>query len=101
MSGPQAAMKEYVETNLSVGRLTENPFASTATLDDGNPFDDPTTATSTFHQQAPGSAIDRQAELDRRERELAQRCAACRVSLQSLKEIIPMGLQRTGPESTC
>jgi len=56
-----------------MSRLTENPFASTATLDDGNPFDDPTTATSTFHQQGPGSAIDRQAELDRRERELAQR----------------------------
>ncbi|KAG8759985.1 hypothetical protein FRC14_004427 [Serendipita sp. 396] len=58
-----------------MSRLTENPFASTATLD-GNPFDDPATATSQFHQQDPTSAASRNAELDRRERELAAREAA-------------------------
>jgi len=60
-----------------MSRLTENPFASTATLGDdpfdNNPFDDPATATSSFHQQQSAGAVDRQAELDRRERELAAR----------------------------
>ncbi|PVG02764.1 scamp-domain-containing protein, partial [Serendipita vermifera] len=50
--------------------LTENPFASTPTLE-ANPFDDPNTATSSFHQQESFSS--RQADLDRRERELAAR----------------------------
>lgn len=48
---------------------TENPFASTHSLDD-NPFDDPTpTNQRTFAPPQP----DRTAELDRRERELAAR----------------------------
>jgi hypothetical protein len=46
------------------GELTQNPFASTHSLDQ-NPFDDPAPAA------AP--ATDRAAELDRRERELARR----------------------------
>lgn len=58
-----------------MSRLTENPFASTATLDN-NPFDDPTTANSTFHQQESRSAGLRQADLERREQELAAREAA-------------------------
>ncbi|CCA77985.1 related to secretory carrier-associated membrane protein 2 [Serendipita indica DSM 11827] len=56
-----------------MSRLHENPFASSTPSVVDNPFDDPTTATSAFHQQEPGSAAARQAELDRRERELAAR----------------------------
>lgn len=48
----------------------ENPFASTHSLDE-NPFDDPTPTTNTFGQSQ--ATLDRAAELDRRERELAAR----------------------------
>lgn len=53
------------------GKLTENPFASNASLDT-NPFDDPATLNS-----YPTTNVDARAEdLARRERELAAREAA-------------------------
>ena len=55
-------------TLIGAGPPLENPFASTHSLDE-NPFDDPTPTTTNFGQPT----VDRAAELDRRERELAAR----------------------------
>ncbi|KZV90407.1 scamp-domain-containing protein [Exidia glandulosa HHB12029] len=52
--------------------LTENPFASTNSLDT-NPFDDPTPTHSTFPTNVPAGTANRVEELERRERELAAR----------------------------
>jgi hypothetical protein len=63
-----------------VGKLTENPFASNASLDT-NPFDDPTAA----YPSAP--ANDRAADLARRERELAAREEQVRQREQNVRTI--------------
>jgi len=63
---------------------TQNPFASTHSLDE-NPFDDPTPKHTQTTFGAPQPGLDRTADLDRRERELAAREEALKAEREHLR----------------